>query len=134
MRAHMRWSISLCSALRSSPDCAHTFVCCEKRKYLPDTLSRTKAPEPCAGIAEWIAWLPVRKLRWPREPHARDQHRDAWWIEEALNRVDAVLVLFYGYLPWLLPEFAARCVRAFNWCQGDKLSDFTAGLRAPVCR
>jgi cyclic beta-1,2-glucan synthetase len=78
-----------------------------KAKYLTDTLSRIKAPGASAGIAEWIAWLPVAQAALAAgAAAAREQHRDPWWIEEALNRVDAVLALFYRYLPWLLPEFA----------------------------
>jgi hypothetical protein len=96
-----------------------------KAKYLTDTLSRIKAPGASAGIAEWIAWLPVAQAALAAgAAAAREQHRDPWWIEEALNRVDAVLALFYRYLPWLLPEFAPLRL-LLQLGHGDKPQELT---------
>ena len=96
-----------------------------KAKHLPESLSRIKAPEPSAGIAEWLAWLTVAKVALAEgAASAREQHRDSWWIEETLNRVDAVLLLLHGYSPWLLPQFVP--LRALlQLGQDKKLSDFT---------
>jgi hypothetical protein len=103
-----------------------------KAKYLPDALSRIKAPGTSAGIAEWIAWLPVAQTALTEgTASARDQHRDAWWIEETLNRVDAVLALFYRYLPWLLPEFAPLRL-LLQLGHGDKLAELTPAYALSV--
>jgi cyclic beta-1,2-glucan synthetase len=78
-----------------------------KAKHLPAALSQTKIPGISAGIAEWIVWLPVAQAALAEAAtFAREQHRDDWWVQETLNRIDAVLALFHRYLPWLLPEFA----------------------------
>ncbi len=75
--------------------------------YLPGELSRIKVPENTAGIAKWIAWLlAAQPALAAGAASARERQDDAWWIEETLNRVDAILALFHRYLPWLLPEFA----------------------------
>ena len=96
-----------------------------KTKHLPESLSRIKPPGTSAGIAEWIVWLQGAQAALAAgAASAREQHRDAWWIEETLNRVDAVLVLFHGYLPWLLPQFAPLRL-LLQLGQGDKLTDCT---------
>jgi cyclic beta-1,2-glucan synthetase len=75
--------------------------------YLPSELSRIKVPENTAGIANWIAWLlAAQPALAASAASARERQDDAWWVEETLNRVDAILALFHRYLPWLLPEFA----------------------------
>jgi hypothetical protein len=78
-----------------------------KEKHLPAALSRIKAPGTSAGIAEWIAWFPAAQAGLAAAAaSAREQHRDAWLIEETLRRIEAILALFNSYLPWLLSEFA----------------------------
>jgi cyclic beta-1,2-glucan synthetase len=75
--------------------------------YLPGAISRIKVPKNTAGIAKWIAWLlAAQPALAASAASARERGDDAWWIEETLNRVDAILALFHRYLPWLLPEFA----------------------------
>jgi hypothetical protein len=96
-----------------------------KAKHLPDVLSRTGIPVPSAGVAELIAWLPVAQTALAEGVAlTREQHRDAWWIEETLNRVNAVLDLFRQYLPWLLPEFAPLLLR-LQLCESKKPADLT---------
>ncbi len=83
-----------------------------KAKHLPDQLARDKVPETSAGIAEWIPWLAVAQAALATAAaSAREQNRDAWWIEETLNRVSAILVLLRQYSPWLLSEFAPLLLR-----------------------
>jgi hypothetical protein len=80
--------------------------------HLPDALERAKAPEVSAGIADWIAWLPIAQAALVEATASgQEQHRDAWWIDESLNRVNAVLSLVHQYLPWMLPEFAPLRLR-----------------------
>jgi hypothetical protein len=94
-------------------------------KDLPDALSRVKTPAPSAEIGEWIAWLPIAQTALAeRTASAREQHRDAWWIEETLNRVNAVLALFHQYLPWLLPEFGPLLLR-LQPDQGERPAELT---------
>ena len=84
----------------------------QKAKRLPEALARIKTPVPSAGTAEWLAWLLVAQAALIEETaSAREQHRDMWWLEETLNRVNAVVALFHQYLPWLLPEFAPLLLR-----------------------
>ncbi len=91
---------------------------------------RIEAPETSAGFAEWIAWLPVAQSALAAGAASeRKQCRDAWWIEETLSRVDAVLALFSRYLPWLLPEFAPLLLR-LQLGQGERLADFTPAYAA----
>ena len=72
-----------------------------------------------------IVWLPVAQTALAEGVAlTREQHRDAWWIEETLNRVNAVLDLFRQYLPWLLPEFAPLLLR-LQLCESKKPADLT---------
>ena len=83
-----------------------------KAKHLPDALVRTRIPVPSEGIAELLSWLPIAQTSLVEGvASAREHHRDGWWIEETLNRANAVLALFHQYLPWLLPEFAPLRLR-----------------------
>jgi cyclic beta-1,2-glucan synthetase len=104
----------------------HAYLCIlRKTKHLPEALSRIKLPETTVGIAEWIDWLTVAQTALAAgAASAREQHRDAWWIEETLSRVNAALFVFHGYLPWLLPEFAPLRLR-LQLRQGEKPADFT---------
>jgi len=96
-----------------------------KVKHLPDGLARIKTPAPSAGAAEWIAWLMVAQAAMAQgAASAREQDLDAWWIEETLNRVNAVLALFHQYLPWLLPEFAPLLLR-LQPDQGERPAELT---------
>ena len=101
-----------------------------KSKDLCNAVFRIKAPETSAGVTEWIAWLPVAQSALAAGiASARKQDRDAWWIDETLNRVDAVLTLLRRYLPWLLPEFAPLRLR-LQLGQGETLADFTPAYAA----
>ena len=96
-----------------------------KTKHLPDTLARTRIPATTAGTAEWIAWLPEAQAALiTAAAFAHEQHRDAWWIEETLNRVNAVHALFHQYLPWVLPEFASLLLR-LQLNHGEKPAELT---------
>jgi len=96
-----------------------------KAKHLPDVLAHIKPPGNAVGIAEWVAWLPGAQAALAAgAAAAREQHRDPWWIEETLNRVDAVLAVFYRYLPWLLPEFAPLRL-LLQLGHGDKPAELT---------
>jgi hypothetical protein len=96
-----------------------------KAKHIPDALARVKIPVPSAGVAKLIAWLPVAQTALTEGvAFAREQHRDAWWIEETLNRVNAVLALFHQYLPWFLPEFAPLLLR-LQPDQGERPAELT---------
>ncbi len=103
------------------------FCLLRKTKRLPDALSRTRIPGTATGIADWIGWLhDAQHALAAGVVSAREQRRDAWWIEETLNRVDAILSLFHDYLPWLLPEFAPLRLR-LQLGRGDKLAELSPG-------
>ena len=96
-----------------------------KTKHLPDALARTRVPATTAGTAEWIAWLPeAQAALTSAAAFAREQHRDAWWIDETLNRVNAVHALFHQYVPWVLPEFASLLLR-LQLDHGEKPAELT---------
>jgi len=83
------------------------FCVLRRTKCFPDALSRMKMPDDSAAIVKWITWLSaVRPALAGAIASAHERQGDAWWIDETLNRVDAILALFHRYLPWLLPEFA----------------------------
>jgi hypothetical protein len=82
-------------------------------KHTAAAVSRIPAPGLSAKNAAWIAWLPGARaalIEAGNSPLVRGH--DSWWIREAGSRVDAILSLIDGYLPWALPEFAPlRAVR-----------------------
>lgn len=83
----------------------------EKPIALP--LSRIAMPGPSADLAAWITWLPGAQMAlaaFAASPAV--ETKNAWWIREALHRVNALLNLVKGYVPWATPEFASlRAVR-----------------------
>ncbi|HEY1806428.1 MAG TPA: glucoamylase family protein [Terracidiphilus sp.] len=108
------------------------FCLLRKMKQLPDALARIRFPGASAGTAEWLAWLlNTQSALAAGDPFEREDDRDAWWIEETLKRIDAVLALFLDYLPWLLPEFAPLRLR-LQMGQGDKLAELTPAYALSV--
>ncbi|HVN92138.1 MAG TPA: glucoamylase family protein [Terracidiphilus sp.] len=107
------------------------FLCLlKKAKHLPDALSHSRVPSATAGTEEWMAWLPdARTALAAASAAAREQHRDAWWIEETRIRVDAILALFKQYSPWLLPEFAPLRLR-LQLPRSDKLTELSVNSAA----
>jgi cyclic beta-1,2-glucan synthetase len=82
-------------------------------KHLAAAVSQIAMPGPSADIAAWIAWLPAAQTALASaaaSPAVEPQN--AWWIRETLHRVNALLNLIQGYIPWVMPEFAPlRAVR-----------------------
>ncbi|MFZ1938028.1 MAG: glucoamylase family protein [Terracidiphilus sp.] len=82
-------------------------------KHLASAVSRISLPGPSADLAAWIAWLPAAQAALASaaaSPVVRPQN--AWWIRETLHRVNALLNLLQGYIPWVMPEFEPlRAVR-----------------------
>lgn len=83
-----------------------------KMGSLPESLAGAKVPDASVEIAEWLAWLSVAQAALVEATSFElKRDRDAWWLDETLNRVNAILSLVHQYLPWTLPEFAPLCLR-----------------------
>jgi hypothetical protein len=77
-----------------------------KEAGLPARIAKYSLPEAKASASTWIAWLPAAQIALSEAcaVQSGDAHR-AWWLTETLRRVDAMLALLRGYLPWTLPEY-----------------------------
>jgi len=63
-------------------------------------------PDVSADTAAWIAWLPAAEIALSTSASSSsDKMHDAWWLYETRQRVNAILAILRGYLPWTLPEF-----------------------------
>jgi hypothetical protein len=81
------------------------FLLADKRQSA--AISRMAMPGPSAELAAWIEWLPTAQTALASaaaSPAIKPQ--DALWIRETLHRVNAIVNLLQGYIPWVLPEFA----------------------------
>ncbi len=117
-------------------------------KRVAAALHRIAMPGPSADIGAWIAWLPSAQTALAlaaASPAVKPQ--DAWWIRESLHRVNALLNLIQGYIPWMMPEFAPlrtvhqlgldkrstglNCIEAFAFAERLQLT-MASAFRAPA--
>jgi hypothetical protein len=73
-------------------------------------LAKAGLPGHSSGIAEWVAWLPQAAAAFETASanahiYSGTQPADMWWHSETRNRVQSLLTLVRGYLPWLMPEY-----------------------------
>jgi cyclic beta-1,2-glucan synthetase len=75
-------------------------------KGRPHGLAWRRLPRPGAGVDAWIDWLPRAEAALTAAAKSRRAEQDGQgWLEEALQRLNALRDLLRDYLPWLLPEY-----------------------------
>ncbi len=78
-------------------------------KLIP-SLARLGLPPHSATVADWIAWLPeaastLAEASSAESVYSGSRPADMWWFAETRNRIDRLLTIVNGYMPWLLPEY-----------------------------
>ncbi|MFZ0304735.1 MAG: glucoamylase family protein [Terracidiphilus sp.] len=77
------------------------------QKGLPSSLTHTSPPSADASISAWQEWLRAAQTSFAAAAGSQDaQHKDTWWFAETGSRINAILDLLQGYMPWLLSEYA----------------------------
>lgn len=64
-------------------------------------------PAITADLSAWIAWLPGAQTDVARAAMSSENPKNGLWIRETLLRINALLNLIQGYMPWVMPEFDA---------------------------
>jgi len=77
---------------------------------LASPLSKISPPGHSATIADWIAWCQSASAAFATAAESASAYSgthpaDMWWFSETRNRINALLTLVRGFMPWMLPEF-----------------------------
>jgi hypothetical protein len=76
-------------------------------KHLSAAASRVPVPSNSASLEAWIRWLPEGHNAFSSAADLPvERQRETWWVHETMHRIDRILSLLQGYVPWALPEFA----------------------------
>ncbi len=75
-------------------------------KQMPPALSRMTLPAHSSSLDAWFVWLmQAKSALTPAAASLLLRHEDAWWLQETLERSNAILDLFNSFMPWVLPQF-----------------------------
>ena len=76
-------------------------------KRFAKALAQIPLPGPKANLTTWISWLPDAQTALAGLAASPTvQLQSAWWVRETIHRINALLNLVQGYVPWVMPEFA----------------------------